>query len=137
MEGRQFIDISKLLHCGVYALLWRGEVVYVGKSKRPLVRLYSHLRNRGRVLQKGQSGPQVHGKGIGFDGVWFAPCMLGQLDVLEVHLIRKYLPKFNTKDKPTIPIPEEIKALLAQMVSITGLPPEGDVVPTLYMRRML
>src|SRR4029077_15051106 len=88
MERNQFMDVGKLLHCGVYALLQRGEVVYVGKSKRPLGRLYSRLKDRGRILEKGESGPQVHGKGIWFDGVWFAPCMLGQLDVLEVHFIR-------------------------------------------------
>ncbi len=143
MEEHGFMNVSKLLHCGVYALLCRGEVVYVGKSTKPLVRIYSHVRNRGRKMTKGPAygapstkGPAVNGKGIGFDGIWFLPCMLGQLDTLENYFIRKYLPRYNVKGKPSLAIPEDIRAILKQMITITGLPPLEDR-PKVYIRRML
>jgi len=64
--------------------------------------------------------------------------MLGQLDTLEVHLIQKYVPRYNVKDKPmpVLPIPFEIRELLKQMVTITGLPPLEDR-PKVYIRRLL
>ncbi len=126
------LSFKALLHCGVYALVRRGEVVYVGKTKKLWVRLYNHCNERGKVLPK-RSGV----KGLGFDDIWVWPCMLGQLDTLEVHLIQKYVPKHNVKDKPNpvIPIPDEIKALLAHVVTITGLPQEDS--PKVYIRRML
>lgn len=139
VEQHQFMDISKLLHCGVYALLRRGEVVYVGKSTKPLIRLYSHLRNRGKLMGKSinpEAGPIVNGKGIMFDGIWFLPCMLGQLATLEHYFIRKHLPKHNVKGKPLAAIPDNIKALLANVVTMSGLPPIQDS-PKVYIRRML
>src|SRR5882762_7478218 len=104
------VSFHALLHCGVYALLRRGEVVYVGKSKKLWIRLYNHCNNRGKVLYlpPGYTTPK---KGIQFDDIWVWPCMLGQLDSLEVCLIQKYVPKYNVKDvpRPIMPIPEEIK----------------------------
>jgi len=140
MEEYVHIDISKLLHCGVYALLKKGVVVYVGKSKQPMVRLSTHFRNRGKELARTwnpDAGPAVNGRGIGFDGAWFVPCMLGQLDIIEGYLIRKYLPKYNIKGKPAMPIPDDIKALLKQMVYITDMPPQQDPVSRSYMVRRL
>ncbi len=149
-----FMDISKLMHCGVYALLKKGEVVYVGKTKQPMQRIYRHVYNRGKPLgttinsQSNAKCPTFNGKGITFDSVWFLPCMLGQLSVLEVHFIRMFMPKHNVAHNPEakprpervptviIPIPDDIKALLAQMVTITGLPPMEDR-PKVYIRRML
>src|SRR6266478_8507493 len=112
MDEYSFMDITKLMHCGVYCLRRKGEVVYVGKSKKPMVRLSTHIRNRGKELAKSwapDTGPALNGKGINFDGIWFLPCMLGQLDTLENHMIRKYLPRHNTKGKPPLAIPEDIK----------------------------
>lgn len=85
-----------------------------------------------------QVGYRTQKKGVSFDDIWVWPCMLGQLDTLEVHLIRKYMPKHNSKDKPmpVMPIPADIKALLAQMVSITGLPPLENT-PKVYIQRRL
>src|SRR5882762_505609 len=141
MPEYQHLDLSKLLHCGIYCLLRRGEVVYVGKSKKPLVRLYTHLYNRGkdmgRSLYPGTGdGPRQNGKGINFDGIWFIPCMLGQLDVVELAMIRKYEPRYNIRGLPPRPIPEEIKALLQQMVVITSLPPQDDTFQRFIPRRL-
>ena len=141
MEEHGFVNISKLLHCGVYTLLRKGEVVYVGKSTQPLRRIHRHVLNRGKLIKRTinpDAGPAVNGKGINFDGVWFLPCMLGQLSTLESFFIKKYMPKHNVlgKPNPVMAIPDDIKALLAQMVTITGLPPLEDR-PKVYIRRML
>lgn len=151
MEQHGFMNVSKLLHCGVYALVRRKEVVYVGKSRRPLVRLYAHVNARGKKLPW-KAGYNKEYTGIHFDEVWFLPCMLGQLDTLEVHFIKMYMPKHNTKDKPRhlaepglkpakvpamiMPIPEDIKELLRQMIVINDLPPLEDR-PKVYIQRRL
>lgn len=132
MEEHGFIDVTKLIHCGVYALVRKGDVVYVGKSKQPLMRIHTHVLNRGKLIKKTvnpNAGPALNGKGINFDKVWFLPCMLGQLGVLEIHFIRMYMPKHNQigKPEPVMPIPDEIKELLKQMIVITDLP---KIVPT-------
>ena len=62
--------------------------------------------------------------------------MLGQLETLENYFIRKYLPRYNVKGKPSLAIPEDIRAILKQMITITGLPPQEDR-PKVYIRRML
>jgi len=136
MQPPETISYKALLHCGCYALVRKGEVVYVGMTRRLWVRLYAHCNARGKPLTQ-KVGQNRKGNGIGFDDIWVWPCMLGQLDVLEVHLIRKYTPKYNVKDKPVpiLPIPDDIKALLANVVTITGLPQEDS--PKVYIRRML
>ena len=132
-----FLSFKALLHCGVYALVRRGEVVYVGKSKKLWIRLYTHCNGRGKMLPL-PVGYNTQKRGINFDDIWVWPCMLGQLDTLEVHLIQKYVPRYNVKDKPmpVLPIPFEIRELLKQMVTITGLPPLEDR-PKVYIRRLL
>lgn len=126
-----FVDVGKLLHCGVYCLLRKGEVVYVGKSKQPFGRLDQHIRNRNREMPNGRhigsgAGSAIthNGRGIKFDWVWFVPCMLGQLDVIEKALIKQYLPKYNKQGMPKQPIPTDLKALLANAGWQTMPPPE-------------
>lgn len=137
MQPTETISFKALLHCGVYALVRRGTVVYVGKSKKLWIRLYAHCNARGKMLPL-PVGYNTQKRGVNFDDIWVWPCMLGQLDTLEVHLIRKYVPKYNVKDKPNpvIPIPEDIRAILKQMITITGLPPLEDR-PKVYIRRLL
>jgi hypothetical protein len=140
MEEHGFVDVTKLIHCGVYALVRKGEVVYVGKSKQPLMRIHRHVLNRGKLIKKSvnpEAGPTLNGKGINFDVVWFLPCMLGQLSTLENYFIRKFLPRHNVQGKPNpvMEIPLEIREMLKQMVTITGLPPLEDR-PKVYIRRM-
>lgn len=155
VEEYGFFNISKMMHCGVYALVKKGEVVYVGKSRQPLMRVHIHVRNRGRKLGtnlygKSDTGPAVNGKGITFDSAWFLPCMLGQLGTLEVHFIKMFMPKYNVRHNPELkqrperestdimPIPDEIKELLKQLVVITDLPPVPEMAPRgpYIMRRL-
>ncbi len=152
MEEYGFMNITKLMHCGVYALVKKGQVVYVGKSRQPLMRIFRHVSNRGKPLGTSLNSEsnakciKENGKGILFDTVWFLPCMLGQLYTLEVHFIKTFMPKHNVRHnpeakprsvkEPPIPIPEDIKAILKQMITITGLPPLEDR-PKVYIRRLL
>lgn len=96
-----FVDISSALRCGVYALISRGEVVYVGKSKCMLVRIYSH-RNAKR--KSGTLPSWFPVKGIAFDEVHIQPCHPDHIDTLESTIINRYKPKFNTQLKTTLPI---------------------------------
>lgn len=155
VEEYGFLNITKLMHCGVYALVKKGEVVYVGKSKQPLMRIYTHVKNRGRkmganIYSKEDCGPAVNGKGISFDSAWFLPCMLGQLWTLEVHFIKMFMPKHNVRHNPEarsrpereptqiMSIPEDMKELLRQIVVITDLPPMEPTAPRgpYIMRRL-
>jgi excinuclease UvrABC nuclease subunit len=114
-----FLEISQVLHCAVYALVKRGEVVYIGKSKKPLRRLLEH---RGFVMKGIAQVPKMS-----FDSVWILGCMLGQLDTLEQMYIRKYRPKYNivhNPDRGALVIPEDIKRLLALITP--QLPPDRD-----------
>ncbi len=127
VEEDGFVNISFTLHCAVYALRKRRVVVYVGKSKKPLTRLYSHVNARGKF-------PQVGVKKISFDEIWIRPCMLSELDALEVEMIRKYQPRYNVKHRAPTPIPDDIRALLA---TIHIEPTPGPLEPRLYIRRRL
>lgn len=99
LEG--FIDVSQSLKCGVYALVSQGQVVYVGKSKCMLVRIYSH---RNAKNKKGTLPSWFPVKGIAFDEIHIHPCHIDQLDALENKMINRFKPKFNTLLKTSAPI---------------------------------
>lgn len=133
------ISFYSLMHCGVYALVRRGEIVYIGKSRKLWIRLYNHCNNRGKVVYLPE-GCLRQNKGINFDDIWIWPCMLGQMDSLEVHLIHKYEPRYNVRGKPNpvISIPSEMKELLKHMIVISDLPPPEPMAPRgpYIMRRL-
>ena len=90
-----FTDISPLLHCGVYALIKRGVIVYVGKSKSLYARIYTH-KHFGNRAAKGKAIPSwLPVKGIQFDEVHIRPCSLEVLDALEAEMIDRYRPRYN------------------------------------------
>lgn len=96
MELGGFINASEILRSGVYALVWKGEVVYIGKSKAMLVRIYSH-----RSAARGKSPSWLPVKGIVFDEVHIRPCSLAVIDELEYQMINLYKPKYNILLKHT------------------------------------
>lgn len=63
---------------GIYFLLLRGEIVYVGQTKDFLARIYRHKRERKE-----------------FDGFAFMQCGADQLDELEADYIDAFLPPYN------------------------------------------
>ncbi len=89
VEG--FLGAGDLLRSGVYALVHKGKIVYIGKSKVMLVRIYQHRNNWSR--KKRENLPWL--KGILFDDIYIRPCPLELLDTLEYEMINLYKPKYN------------------------------------------
>jgi excinuclease UvrABC nuclease subunit len=96
MEIPGFIDATAILRCGVYALGHKGVIVYIGKSKTMLGRIYTHRAQWGR-----KSVPWLNVKGMVFDAVHICPCHPDKVDQLEYDMIDLYKPKFNTLLKHT------------------------------------
>lgn len=94
MELSGFISVSEVLKSGVYALVHHGVIVYIGKSKTMIARIYTHRAQWGK-----KSMPWLPVKGILFDEVFVRPCPLHLLDSLEYDMINLYKPKFNTQLK--------------------------------------
>ena len=131
MNPEGTVSFKALMHCGVYALVRLGEVVYVGKTKRVYVRLYTHCNSRGKT-NEWYNAKKNQSKGIDFDDVWIWPCMLGQMDALEVALIKQYKPRYNVTHNDKIQ--EHVKELFKSLTP--ELPPLEDR-PKVYIRRML
>jgi len=135
LEG--FKPIGEILQAGVYALIWGGKVVYIGKSRRMLVRIYTHRNNWGKNHKKWTGLNWTKVKGILFDDVHIMPCRLEVLDQLEEEMIKLYRPKYNVHLKgPTEPVMvTEPFALQIGGVSLTlGAKPKSE--PTLIERRI-
>ena len=77
----EFVDVSVILRAGVYLLYRRGRVVYVGKSRRLLHRLYSHRNAR-------------------FDAMKVVAVADELLDATEQALIAYFKPIYNANHKP-------------------------------------
>src|SRR6185437_576305 len=104
MQMLDFQDFSALLGPGVYALVKRGVVIYVGKSRALYLRLYAH-RNVARAAAKGKPIPTwLPIKGFVFDQVFVRPCALADLDRLEAEMIELYKPRYNESLKTRLPI---------------------------------
>lgn len=86
-----FLNFSGGLRCGVYALTYRGRVVYVGKATRPFQRIAQHQSRLDR-RRKGKDIPAIL-----FDGVILHSCMLAELDRIEKAMIEQYKPRYNQK----------------------------------------
>ena len=106
LEG--FTNISESLRCGIYALAIKGKVIYIGKSKCMLVRIYSH---RNAKSKKGSLPSWFPVKGIAFDEVHVQPCHPDRLDKLEFDMINLYKPRLNInlKNNLTINIPHILR----------------------------
>lgn len=97
IEG--FEDCSTLLRSGIYILVKRGVVIYVGKSKSLYSRIYTHkhFANRGA---KGKAIPSwLPVKGMQFDEVHIRYVHVDDLDRVEAETINKYKPHYNTNLK--------------------------------------
>lgn len=119
-------DVSEILGVGVYALLRRDVVVYVGKSKSLYARVYAHRAMANRAA-RGKSIPDwLPTKGFVFDAVWVQPCSLERLDSLEAEMIDLYKPKFNLAHKTALKITAPITILVGGVpVTLNAPPPMG------------
>ena len=98
MQIEGFVDASLALKGGVYALVYRGEVVYIGKAKRMLTRVYSHLHIWASKRQ-GRVPSWLPIDGIYFDEVFLRPCHPDDIDRLEREMIELYKPRLNKRLK--------------------------------------
>lgn len=99
LEG--FIDATAILRCGVYVLSQHGRIVYVGKSKAPLTRIYAH-----RNLARKRPVPWLSIKGVVFDSVHIMPCHPDRVDALEQSLIAEFQPMGNIQHNPAYHAPQ-------------------------------
>ena len=60
LEEHGFFDLTEMIQPAVYALVYRGVVVYIGKSMMPVSRIYFH-RNQRHKYVKG-TGLRPYGK---------------------------------------------------------------------------
>lgn len=128
MQLEGFTDVSQILQGGVYALVHRGVVVYVGKSKVMLGRVYTHRVAWGKK-SKSAIGLKPQ-KGILFDAIWVHPCPLVEVDLLESAMINLYKPRYNSALRNGLPV--DISALIQGLVSTQvfspgALKPEGTI----------
>lgn len=129
LEG--FVDASAMLRGGVYALVHRGVVVYVGKSKVMLGRVYTHRVAWGKKSKTSVGlKPQ---KGILFDAIWVRPCTSDLIDELESSMINLYKPRYNSLLRNGLPV--DIRNLVAGLVaSGRSLPPPPKLEGTIRRR---
>lgn len=111
MELQGFSDVTAVLKQGIYALVAGGRVVYIGKAKAMLVRVYNHRSNARKHSPVWLSDLA---KGIVFDEVHVRPCHPDEIDDLEHALINFYKPRYNIQFKhfgnPRMKAPLEIKS---------------------------
>lgn len=95
MQLNGFAEVSPILGSGVYALVKRGTVIYIGQSKSLYQRIYAHKHNA-RQAAKGKAIPAwLPAKGFIFDQVFVHPCHVDDLDRVEREMINLYKPKYN------------------------------------------
>lgn len=118
MEG--FVEITEVLRCGVYVLMHHDKVVYIGKAKVMLGRLYQHRVRWGTKSRARVSGV-IPPKGILFDRVFIRPCENHLVDDLEASLIAQHRPRYNTQLKPTT-VPADLSSIVARLVAKAQVP---------------
>ena len=116
LEG--FKDVSEILAGGVYALAYRGVVIYIGKAKCMLVRTYTHrnLQRSGKAKRpRAKTADFLPVKGIAYDQLFVLPCHVDKVDELEAEMIDLYKPRLNTllktKNKVTTPLTLQINGV--------------------------
>ena len=120
-----FEDVSVMLRCGVYMLAYRGTVVYVGKSKVMLGRVYNHRVAWGRKSRKALTA-NIPARGILFDQILVRACRADEVDDLEAKLIADLSPRYNTQLK--LAIPPELSLLVHRLASRSALPRAPELV---------
>jgi len=111
-----FHEVSPVLACGVYALVHRGEVVYIGQSRVMLGRVANHRAQWGRARGVASAAP----RGILFDQLFVRPCTPDALDALEAEMIERYQPRFNVRLRNPVP-PDLLNILAATGVTMSAL----------------
>lgn len=121
-----FVDVSEMLRSGVYALGYRGAIVYVGQSKCMLVRVYSHRNARSK---KGRLPSFYPIRGIVYDEIHIMSVHPDQLDAVEREMINRYKPKYNTQLKNKLPVDVPINLNVSGIALTLNAPaPRAQVI---------
>lgn len=125
-----FADVSEILQPGVYALVKRGVVIYVGKSKSMYQRIYAHRTTANRAARGKAIPTWLPIKGFVFDQIFVRPCKLEDLDRVEAEMINLYKPRFNESLKNGLKVgaPIMLKVGGAVIAMNNGLPPAPSQV---------
>lgn len=111
-----FVDVSVVLQSGVYALVKKGVVIYVGKAKRLEARISAH-RSVARTAARGKTIPHwMPIKGFVFDQIFVRHCHVDDLDRLEHEMINLYKPRYNQSLKNALPVTAPISILNGTVV---------------------
>ena len=110
---------------GVYLLLVRGEVVYVGQSENVYQRFTSHYnakvrgyrKKRPRFLNSQLSPYDIRIMPIPFDSVLVRWLPKAELDKAEAALIARFKPKYNVIEPSRLP---DVKVDLKSLVDTLG-----------------
>lgn len=129
-----FHDVTEVLRSGVYILCSKGQVIYVGKSKKMISRVNNH-RSVWAEKRKGKASwlyDQLGIPGILFDEVHVRPCPAEDLDRLEREMIDRYRPKYNQTLRKTGPI----KAPITLNINGVAIPLNSAAKPARIERRV-
>lgn len=107
---------------GIYALINKGEVVYVGQSRNLWTRLGQHFQTRRRG--RGRGSTKLGAKWADtvqfeFDEILIKYCFLEERDRIELEVIERYRPRFNIQIRPVMPA--GIKLSLADIAAMWAL----------------
>lgn len=126
----EFINVGEVLESGVYMLVYKGSVVYVGKAKMMLARIAFHLDQKTKPNAKRTFNTDLgkrYVKYIPFDDIWIRPIPIGELDAEEVAMIRKHQPRYNVRHN------SQTKTSIANVQNL--LLPKDNWIVNLVMQR--
>ena len=92
------VDVTAILRWGVYVLSYQGKVVFVGKSKCPIVQIAAH-----RSLAHKRMPEWVTFKGVVFDCVEIFPSHPDRIDTLYADLVTALNPPAHPKPQAQAP----------------------------------
>jgi len=98
MKLEDFADISEVLGCGVFALAYRGQIVFVGKSTRGMLAKIANYRAKDLPSWF----PRVT-----FDQVFIRYVHPDQIDSVYAKLLAEHRPKHNRDILPALSQPME------------------------------
>lgn len=113
-----FVDATLILQSAVYMLVHRGKVIYIGKAKRAMNRIYAHKA-------KGKKYSWDIVKAFNFDQVFLMPVHVDRLDEVEREMIQLYKPYYNInlKSAEKARLPDSFFARLNPSLPVTQPPP--------------
>lgn len=96
----EFLSCPAMLGPGVYALLRGDTIIYVGKAKVLLQRLYAHWNMADRIRRGKVVSDKTNVKSVIFTGFQVYPCLASDLDRVEREMIARHRPRYNHRLVP-------------------------------------